>query len=56
MKYQNRGKIYLTLGLVSLFIAFWYDNISAGFASGVLISWSYWYWWREWLLKLWNKK
>ncbi len=63
MKTTLRGKIYLLIGLIFAFIAYFepfgvgreYASIyiAAAFASGVAISWSYWLWWRN---IIWKKK
>lgn len=55
-----RGKIYLVLGLIMLFVSICLEeDISAalvGFCAGLAIAWSYWYWWHNILLKKQLKK
>ena len=41
MNYQNRGKLYLFLGIILVIVAAWYDSIYAAFPAGLLIAWSY---------------
>lgn len=59
MTYQVRGMIYLVIGIAAVVYAALYPveliGFITGIVAGVFISWSYWYWWRQYWLKLFKK-
>jgi hypothetical protein len=46
------GKIFLILGLIMLFLSVWYDIVPLAAIGGIAVAWSYWMWWREWVIKV----
>ena len=59
MPYQVRGMVYFAIGISAAIYAAVYPldliGFIAGLVAGVFISWSYWYWWRKYWLKLFKK-
>ena len=59
MSVATRGKIYFVLGIIMLFISICLNEdiggAMVGFGAGFAIAWSYWYWWRNIILKKWGK-
>lgn len=56
MNYKTRGKIYSVVGLGLILVAIWYEYTVIGIAGGLIFGWSYWMWWRDLWLQIWNKK
>jgi hypothetical protein len=56
MNYKTRGKLFFVLGVALVIVGAWYDDVALGAVGGVVFAWSYWYWWRDWWLRLFCKR